>query len=200
MSISAMKSFGPSLASLGSLGSAAPAPAAGNAAGLQGGVDQALKALSQNPIVRSLLGESAFDGVQGAGKTGQAAQASNPQEMLQKVLDTLKQLVSVLETLSGQKTGGEGGQKAGCGEGGQKAGCGEGAKGGQQAGGAQGAQGAQGAEAEESQDPIQKLLKMLEQIMQAISQLQQKLGGGQTGTQSAAPTGGAQAPTAPAAA
>lgn len=191
MSISATKSFGPSLASLGSLGSAAPASAANNVAGLAGGVDQALKALSQNPIVRSLLGESAFDGVQGAGKTGQAAQAGNPQELLQKVLDTLKQLVSVLETLSGQKAGGEGGQKAG---------CGEGAKGGQQAGGAQGAQGAQGAEAEEAQDPISKLLKMLEQIMQAISQLQQKLGGGQTGTQSAAPTGGAQAPTAPAAA
>jgi hypothetical protein len=193
MSISATKSFGPSLASFGSLGSVAPSPAAGNVAGLAGGVDQALKALSQNPIVRSLLGESAFEGVQGAGKTGQAAQAGNPQELLQKVLDTLKQLVSVLETLSGKKAG-EGAQQAGGAEGAQGA---QAPQGGQQAGGAEGAQGAQGPEAEEEKDPIKKLLKVLEQIMQAISQLQQKLGA-QGPQQAAAPTGGAEAPAAPA--
>ncbi|WP_163995001.1 hypothetical protein [Pyxidicoccus caerfyrddinensis] len=200
-------SAGPSLASFRSIGST---PEAGKIPGMET-AQTALKALSQNPILRSLLGESAFEGVSGKGKAEQAgaSEKANPQEALQKILDTLQQLVSVLKTLAGEKAG-EGGEaeQAGGPEGAQQAGGAQQPGGAQQAGGAQqpggaegaqqagGAEGAGGiAEDEDEKDPIKKLLKTLQQMVQMIGQLLQSMG-----SQGAAPVGGATGGAAPAAA
>ena len=172
-------SAGPSLASFRSIGSEMKAPQANPLSGQQG-IDTALKALSQNPILRSLLGENAFDGVMGKGKTekAQATEQAKPQEALQKILDTLKQLVSVLKTLAGEK-GGKAGEKAGGAEGAQQAGGAEGGQGAQQAGGAEGAQqaGPAAAEEDDEKDPIKKLIKALEKIVETLGQLVKALGG-----------------------
>ncbi|MCY1019685.1 hypothetical protein [Pyxidicoccus sp. MSG2] len=197
-------SAGPSLASFRSIGST---PEAGKIPGMET-AQTALKALSQNPILRSLLGESAFEGVSGKGKAEKAgaAEKANPQEALQKILETLEQLVNALKTLAGEK-GGEA-EQAGGPEGAQQAGGAQQPGGAQQAGGAQqpggaegaqqagGAEGAGGiAEDEDEKDPIKKLLKTLQQMVQMIGQLLQSMG-----SQGAAPVGGATGGAAPAAA
>lgn len=195
-------SAGPSLASFRSIGSGFKAPEAGKLPG-QETAESALKALSQNPVLRSLLGESAFDSVSGKGKAEKAgaSEKANPQEALQKILDTLQQLVSVLKSLAGQKAGegAEGAQQAGGAEGAQKPG---GAEGAQQAGGAEGAQqaggaeGAGAAEEEDAKDPLQMLLKQLQKMIETLSKLLQSLqgqaqGNGNTGIVPAGATDGA---------
>ncbi|NMO14650.1 hypothetical protein HPC49_09320 [Pyxidicoccus fallax] len=199
MSAISKLSAGPSLASFRSIGSEMKAGEAGKLPG-QETAENALKALSQNPILRSLLGESAFEGVKGAGKAEKAGAAgqAKPEEALSKILDTLKQLVSVLQTLAGQKPG-EGAQgqqqaggpqapqqQAGGAEAPQGAGAPQqaggpqapqGAEAPQQAGGAQAPQGAGGvAEEEDEKDPLKKLLKALQQIVETLGKLMQSLG------------------------
>ncbi|RKH33688.1 hypothetical protein, partial [Corallococcus llansteffanensis] len=112
VSSSAFRGSPGSIGSTGAIGAQTPP------VGKSGGID-ALSALSQNPIIRSLAGESGFDGV---GKSGSAqkvgAQDGTKQAGLQQLVDTLKQLVKVLETLTGQKAGeaGKGGEAEQAGE------------------------------------------------------------------------------------
>ncbi|MCP3139305.1 hypothetical protein [Pyxidicoccus xibeiensis] len=198
-------SAGPSLASFRSIGSDFKPPELGAVPGQQT-ADNALKALSQNPLLRSLLGESSFDAATGTTKADKAnaSAKARPEEALKQILDTLKQLVSVLKSLAGQKPG----EDSGAGAGQQPQGA---ASAGspqspaqpqtQQAGAPQnpaqsaapqgaapteGAEGAQAPAAEEETDPLQKLIKALEQIVSQIGELLKSLGG--QGTPGAADT------------
>lgn len=155
------------------------------------GVNGALQSLSNNPILRSLLGESGFEGVKGKGK-GKAERAEKTEgksaEKLDKLIEVIQQLVSALQSIlgkqqPGQPTGGE--QSGGTPPAGGAAPAGGTPPAGDSqstspTGEAQGTEGTQQAAPAEQENPLEKILQVLQQILQTLQQLK---GGAQPSTQ-----------------
>ncbi|MBN1203919.1 MAG: hypothetical protein JXB05_03210 [Myxococcaceae bacterium] len=179
----------------------------------------AIEGLANNPIMKSLLGQSGFDGVQGKGQA-EAATAAAP-EAQPSAEEGLKKLIEGLAKFVEQLTKMLGGKAPEAAQGAEGAAGGEAAKGGQGAGGGEAAQGAEGAgapasaapaagaeAAEGAKDPLSTFLEFLTKLVEELQSLMQKMEamkqqGAQPGTDPSngtgiVPTGATTAPAAPA--
>jgi uncharacterized FlaG/YvyC family protein len=149
-----------------------------------------LQELSHNPILRTLLGESGFEGVKGKGgahhghKADRAGKAektekgeATSEDAIKQLVEGLKKFVEQLQQLLGKKNetqaGAEGAGSTDAAGGTQSAGGSEGAGEAQAAGGSEGAEEAQAAGASEGAEEAQEAqgAEQAEEAKDPISQL-----------------------------
>jgi hypothetical protein len=125
------------------------------------------EALSNNPVLRSLQGESGFDGVSrtGSAQAGalQGAERPRPEEMISRLTDAIQQLVSTLETSLAQQAGSTDASSEAASD----------TSGTQQASATDGTDATEdAASTDESQSPIEQLLESLKQVLGMLQQFQ----------------------------